>query len=100
MTVKTCCGVLYRILYLNIDFAKSIGKSSSPRSDRSGGTALHRRRLVPAGHRAGHELAVDELLEQLLGSHAVPMAEAARPDLRHLRRGHRDLQLLGEAIGQ
>ena len=30
---------------------------------------------------------------RLLGGHAVPVAEAARPDLRHLRLGDRDLQL-------
>ena len=54
----------------------------------------HRRCGIPARHRQRRDFLFGPLLfDAVLGSDAVPMAKAARPELRHLRFGNRNLQL-------
>ena len=55
----------------------------------------HPRRGISAGYRLDGtgSVALAELFEPVLGSYAVPMAEAPRSRLRHLRQRYRHLQL-------
>ena len=53
----------------------------------------HPRRRVPAGHRERDDVVLGAPLGAVLGGDAVPVAEAARSLLRHLRLRHRELRL-------